>query len=56
MNAILFPEDVINVVQSFLMCNAGDEASENLILSIGGNLLDVSPDTMYEMCERGKYD
>lgn len=49
MNSILFPEDVCNVIQAFLMVNDGDEATENLILSIGAELLDVSTDTMYDM-------
>lgn len=49
MNTMLFPEDVANVVQSFLMCNKGDEATEDLILSIGAELLDISQDSMLEM-------
>ena len=49
MNTMLFPEDVANVVQSFLMCNKGDEATEDLILSIGAELLDISQDEMLEM-------
>ena len=49
MNTMLFPEDVANVVQSFLICNKGDEATEDLILSIGAELLDISQDAMLEM-------
>lgn len=56
MNTIIFPEDVVRVVESFLMCNEGDEATESLILAIGAELLDVSPDTMYEMYERSESD
>lgn len=48
MNAMLFPEDVDNVVQSFCMANEGDEATIDLVLAIGGELLDISPDEMYE--------
>ena len=49
MNTILFPEDVMNVIQSFYMCNDGDEATVDLVLSIGAELLDVSPDEMLNM-------
>ena len=48
MNRMLFPEDVENVIQSFMMCNDGDEATEDLILAIGAELLDISLDEMYE--------
>lgn len=51
MNTMLFPEDVANVVQSFLLCNKGDEATEDLILNIGAELLDISPDKMLEMVQ-----
>lgn len=49
MNKLIMPEDVIEVVKSFLACNDGDEATESLILSIGAELLDVSVDTMCEL-------
>lgn len=48
MNTMIFPEDVDNVIQSFLMANKGDEATEDLILAIGAELLDISIDTMLE--------
>ena len=50
MNTMLFPEDVVNVCQSFLIVNRGDESTEALILAIGAELLDVSEDTMMELC------
>lgn len=50
MNTILFPEDVVNVIQSFLLINQGDTATQDLIIAIGAQLLDVSEDTMIEMC------
>ena len=50
MNTILFPEDVVNVCQSFLLVNQGDESTQGLILAIGAELLDVSVDTINEMC------
>ena len=48
MNQIIFPEDVDNVIQSFILTNNGDEATEYLILAIGAKLLDISVDTMSE--------
>lgn len=48
MNTIIFPEDVDNVIQSFILVNNGDEATEDLILAIGAELLDISIDTMAE--------
>ena len=48
MNTVIFPEDVDNVIQSFMIANEGDEATEALILAIGAALLDVSIGTMYE--------
>lgn len=48
MNRIIFPEDVDNVIQTFLLVNNGDEATEYLILAIGAELLDISVDTMAE--------
>lgn len=49
MNQIIDPSDVVAVVQSFLSVNEGDETTEELILAIGAELLDVSIDTMSEM-------
>lgn len=46
MNEIIYPNDVAEVIRSFLKCNAGDEATEDLIVAIGAELLDVSDDTM----------
>lgn len=54
MNNIIFPEDVDNVIQSFILVNNGDEATEDLILAIGAELLDVSVDTMAERVYFGK--
>lgn len=49
MNSMIMPEDVIEVIKSFLACNDGDEATEDLILAIGAELLDVSTDTILTM-------
>lgn len=54
MNELIFPEDVANVVQTFYLINEGDEASANLILGIGAQLLDVSEDRMLEMITGGE--
>lgn len=51
MNTMIFPEDVANVVQSYLLCNKGDEATEALIISMGAELLDISPDKMLELVQ-----
>ena len=48
MNTMFFPEDVDNVIQSFFMCNEGDEATTDIILAIGAELLDISAEEMYE--------
>ena len=53
MNTMLFPEDVANVIQSFDLCNKGDEATTDLLLTVGAELLDVSPDKMLEMITEG---
>jgi hypothetical protein len=45
---MIFPEDIDNVIQSFMSYNEGDEATQNLILAIGAELLDISVDTMVE--------
>lgn len=53
MNTMLFPEDVANVIQSFYLCNKGDEATTDLLLAVGAELLDISPDKMLEMITEG---
>ena len=53
MNTMLFPEDVANVIQSFYLCNKGDEATTDLLLTVGAELLDISSDKMLEMITEG---
>ena len=53
MNTMLFPEDVANVIQSLYLCNKGDEATSDLLLTVGAELLDISPDKMLEMITEG---
>lgn len=53
MNTMLFPEDVANVIQSFYLRNKGDETTTDLLLAVGAELLDISPDKMLEMITEG---
>ena len=46
-------EDVATVIQSFYLCNKGDEATTDLLLTVGAELLDISPDKMLEMITEG---
>lgn len=41
--------DVIKTIKVFYRFNEGDEATTNLILGIGAELLNVSEDTMLEL-------
>lgn len=45
-NIFVERDDVIAVVGSFLACNRGDGNTEELLLSVGAELLDISEDTM----------
>ena len=49
MNTVLSPEDVANVIQSFVLVNKDDEDIVKLILSIGAELLDISVEEMADM-------
>lgn len=49
MNKILEPADVIAVIKSFCDINKGDEATTDLLLAVGAELLDVSDNTINEM-------
>ena len=51
MNQMLFPEDVANAIQSFVMVNEGDKETVSLILAIGAELLDISIDEMAAMIQ-----
>lgn len=48
MNTVIFPEDVANAVQSAYL-QTEDEDARNLLVSVGAELLDISPDEMFEM-------
>lgn len=48
-NTMIAKEDAIGVCKEFLSANNGDNATENLILSIFAELLDCSPDTILEL-------
>lgn len=51
MNTMLFPEDVANAIQSFVMINEGDEATVALLLAIGAELLDITVEEMEAMIQ-----
>lgn len=51
MNQMLFPEDVANVVQSFVLVNKDDKAIVALILSVGAELLDITVEEMEAMIQ-----
>lgn len=48
MNTVVFPEDIANAVQSAYL-QTEDEDARNLLLSVGVELLDISPDEMFKM-------
>lgn len=52
MNTMITPEDVIEVLRSFLSYNEGDELTECLILSVGAELLNISEETLINMIEK----
>lgn len=48
MNEVIYSEDILSVVQSFLDSN-DTPSSKSLILEIGAELLDVSEDKLLEL-------
>lgn len=48
-----FVLDVANVIQSFYLCNKGDEVTTDLLLTVGAEPLGISPDKMLEMITEG---
>lgn len=54
MNEIIMSEDVIQVIKSFMACNKGDESTDNILLAVGSELLDVSIDTFVEILSNTK--
>ena len=40
--------DVIDTIKRFMAMNEGDEATEDIILAIGSEILGVSTDALYE--------
>ena len=44
--------DVISIIKSFFDANRGDESTENIILAIGAELLNISTDAMYEAIDK----
>ena len=41
-------DDVIGVVEEFMVANAGDSATESIILAMGGEILGISSDALLE--------
>ena len=52
MSNIIFSDDVLEVVRSFMSVNSRDESACDLILAMGVELLDISPDELLEMIEQ----
>lgn len=48
MNTNITPEDVKDTIRSYVEINQGDDATVDLILAVGAELLGVSTDTMLE--------
>lgn len=51
MSEYIDSEKIIEVIKSFLSYNEGDEASENLIISIASEILNASPDKILEIIQ-----
>lgn len=49
MNQLIFPEDIVCVIRSFVNINKGDDATCDIIIAIGAEMLDISHDKMSEM-------
>ena len=49
MNEVIYWEDVVETIKSYFKCNDGDEATQDLIISIGAEILNVSWDTLNDM-------
>lgn len=44
-------EDIVNAIQQFVSANEGDEATVELILAIGAELLNISVKEMSDMIQ-----
>lgn len=51
MNNLIEPVNVIEAVKSFCAVNEGDDATIDIVISLGAELLDVSQDRFIEMME-----
>ncbi len=49
MNKVIYLEDVVKTIREHLRFNYGDEATEDLILSIGAALLNITMDDLNDM-------
>ena len=50
-NTVVDAEDVIAVIKQFYLLNEADEATTDIILAIGSELLNVSADRMLELLD-----
>lgn len=41
-------EHILSVIATFYNVNCGDDATTDIILNIGSEILDISPDTILE--------
>ena len=48
MNNPITSEDVLGVIKQFYLLNEADEATTDIILAIGAEILGISPDTVLE--------
>lgn len=51
MNTILFPEDVANAIQSFVLVNKDNKDTVALLLAIGAEMLDITIEEMESMIQ-----
>lgn len=49
MNNFVAAEDIISVIKEYFKLNNGDENTEEIIISIGAEILCISPDKLLEM-------
>ena len=49
MNNFVAAEDIISVIKEYLKLDNGDENTEEIIISIGAEILCISPDKLLEM-------
>lgn len=51
MVTLIDSEYIVETIKSFLLQNEGDEPTEDLILSLGAEILEISVDALLELIE-----